>query len=182
MFKATVNPCSTSYAAVTKTTTITYTIGSASLTSSAYSFTQTPDCGYIDFVTLTNLPSFAVHKKATKDFTVVKTENRGLAGTTTVTIKGYISEPDDYLTQTFTDKSVTYTFDIVMVDPCASTVIDAYAIADMSTAAFGTPDIQTLAIPLDSVGKLYGDKSGRTYCGGKTVTITGASPAAPAWN
>ena len=72
-FKATINPCTTSYAAVTKITTITYTIGSSSLTSSAYSFVQSPSCGYSDFITLTNLPSFMVHRKATKDFKVYKT-------------------------------------------------------------------------------------------------------------
>ena len=84
-----------------------------------------------------------------------------------------------------------------MIDPCAVTVLDAYPIADMQVSIFGTAAIQTLTTlptpalpsitknsgtPLDSVAKIFGDKTGTTYCGGKTITITGSSPAAPAWN
>ena len=136
-FKATINPCSTTLTATTKVTTITYTIGDPSLTTGTYVFAETPVCGYALFVDLTNLPYFTVHNRASKDFTVHKTENRALAGTTTVTIKGYITEPDDYTTATYTERSDSYNFDIVMIDPCATTVIDTYTINDMQTSVFG---------------------------------------------
>ena len=37
-FKATINPCTATYAAVTKTTKITYTIGASALTTGTYLF------------------------------------------------------------------------------------------------------------------------------------------------
>ena len=180
-FKATINPCTATYAAVTKTTKITYTIGASALTTGTYLFQQTPNCAYIDFVQFTPaLPYYVKHNSATKDFTVMETENRDLAGTTTYTFKGYVLEPNDYTMAVYTERQETYTFDIEMIDPCKATVIDAMTVNDMRAAVFGNADIQSLSSSLDSVAKLYGDKSGQTYCGQKSITVISASPSLPA--
>lgn len=90
----------------------------------------------------------------------METENRDLAGTTTYTFKGYVLEPNDYTMAVYTERQETYTFDIEMIDPCKATVIDAMTVNDMRAAVFGNADIQSLSSSLDSVAKLYGDKSG----------------------
>ena len=89
-FKVTINPCLTTFSANVMPSTISYTIGDADLTDGTYSFTQTPDCMYGEFVDLTNLPFFTLHNTGTKDFTVFQTENRALKGSYTVSLRGYI--------------------------------------------------------------------------------------------
>ena len=68
-----------------------------------------------------------------------------------------------------------------MVDPCASTILDAYPIADMETAVHGLAAVQSLTTPLDSIAKTLGDRTGMTYCGAKTATITGVVPSSPTY-
>ena len=89
-FTATINPCSMDLTANVQPTLIQYTIGSTSLTSGDYSFTQTPVCNYGEIVELTNLPFYVQHNRATQDFTIPYTENRSLKGTTTVSMRGYV--------------------------------------------------------------------------------------------
>lgn len=79
------------------------------------------------------------------DFTIPSTVNRALAGTYTVSLKGYVQQPDDYTVTTFTEKAVNYDFNIVMVDPCATTTLDAFTVNDMWTAVHGAADVQVLS-------------------------------------
>ena len=72
-------------------------------------------------------------------------------------LKGYILQPDDYVMATYTTKEVNYDFYIEMIDPCETTLLDAFPVSDMETAVHGTADVQILSIPTDSVAALYGD-------------------------
>ena len=140
-FKVTIDPCLTDFTLNQPTTTITYTIGDTDMTDGTYSYTQTPDCKYGEFVELTNLPFFVMHNTATKDFTIFQTENRSLKGTYTVSKRGYILQPDDYVMDTYTTKEVNYDFDIVMQDPCENTVLDAFLVNNMQTSVHGVADL-----------------------------------------
>ena len=53
----------------------------------AYSFSETPICNYPTVVTVTDLPTFASHKKATSDFTINYLEDLNFIGEYVVTIK-----------------------------------------------------------------------------------------------
>ena len=68
-----------------------------------------------------------------------------------------------------------------MVDPCATTTLDAFTVSDMWTEVLGAPDVLVLSDnpPTDSVAKLFGDLTGTTWCGTKTLTIQSISPANP---
>jgi len=66
---------------------------------------------------------------------------------------------------TSTVKEVIYNFDIVMVDPCVGTTLEAFTVNNMLTSVHGTADVQSLSIPTDTVSWLYGDETGETYCG-----------------
>ena len=67
-----------------------------------------------------------------------------------------------------------------MVDPCPATTLDPYPISDMNIEVKGSASQQKLNIPTDTIAKLYGDRSGETFCGGKTLSIDSVSPALPA--
>lgn len=180
-FKATINPCTTSLAANLQPTVITYVIGSSDLTDGTYSFTQSPNCNYGEFVELTNLPFFALHNKSTNDFTIFETANRALAGQYTVSLRGYVMEPDDYTMTTYTIHEVNYDFIIDMQDPCTGTILDPFTANNMQISVHGPADVELLSTPLDSIAKLYGDLSGETYCGPKSFTITSVVPATPVY-
>ena len=180
-FLVTINPCTTTVTVNSPSNKITYTIGDNTLTDGTYSFTQTPNCGYIVFVDLTNLPAHVLHQKNSKDFRIPKTEDRKLEGTETVNVRGYVSEPDDYTATTFTAKDANFNFDIEMVDPCPATVLQPFAINDMQIEVFGPADVQTLTLPQDSVALNYGDHTGETFCGRKTLTITSVTPSLPVY-
>ena len=45
----------------------------------------------------------------------------------------------------------------------------------------GSADSQILSIPKDTIARNYGDRSGESFCGGKTLAITSVSPAVPAY-
>ena len=77
---------------------------------------------------------------------------------------------------------VNHDFVIEMLDPCENTVLDAFPVNNMQTAVHGTADVQLLSIPTDSIASLYGDLSGETYCGTKTLTIQSVVPATPLYS
>ena len=64
-----------------------------------------------------NLPSFAQHNKETKDFTIARTNDLGLIGEYTVTLRSEIQIPDDHTGATFSQKMVQYDF-IIQVEEC----------------------------------------------------------------
>ena len=71
----------------------------------------------------------------------------------------------------------------VVINPCPSTVIDAYALRNMKISVHGSADIEALSsIPQDSVSKLNGDLTGETFCGAKSMTIKSVSPSAPVYS
>ena len=140
-FKVTIDPCATTLSPNVKPTSFTYTIGGATLTGGSYSFTQTPNCKYGENVELTNLPSFVTHRVFNKNFVIQKTENRDLVGTYVVTMRGYITQPDDYTMLTSTIKEVSYDFNVEMKDPCLTTTLDSFTVANMETSVYGTADV-----------------------------------------
>lgn len=180
-FLITVNPCETTITSNTMPTGLTYTIGAASMTGGSYSFDQSPDCNYGITVELTNDQFFLIHQQFTNNFLIPTTENRDLEGTYTVSLRGYLNQPNDYTMTTTTAKEVNYDFDVIMVDPCDTTTLEAYTINDMLTEVHGTADVQVLSTPTDTVAQLYGDRSGETFCGVKTFTIQSVSPALPTY-
>ena len=105
-FLVTVEPCETALSVDTPSPTMTYTIGDNSLIDGVYSFKQTPDCKYIvnaEIITLP-LPAFALHQKNTNNFKIPRTEDRNLAGTYPVTVKGVVKEPKTYQATDFWDR------------------------------------------------------------------------------
>lgn len=105
---------------------LTYIIGDPDFTSTSYLFDETPVCNYPETVTVTNLPGFALHNEQSKDFSISKNEQHDLDGTYTVTLRSEIQVPDDYTKTTFTTWHQEYTFDIIMIDPCKSSVLDDF--------------------------------------------------------
>ena len=86
----------TDYVASLKVTDITYVLNAPTLTGGNYVFDEQPFCGYIETVTLTNLPVFVTHNVATSDFTVPEINDLSLIGSYTVNIKSSISVPTDW--------------------------------------------------------------------------------------
>ena len=80
---------------------------------------------------MTNLPTWAIHDDVAKNFRIPKNEDLSLDATYTVTIRSEIQVPDDYTQTTFTTWFQEYTFDIVLIDPCETSTIDDFALADM---------------------------------------------------
>ena len=64
-----------------------------------------------------------------------------MVGTTVVTMRGYITEPDDYTMLTSTIKEVSYDFDVVMVDPCLATSLNTFTVLNMVTSVYGIADV-----------------------------------------
>lgn len=70
----------TSYDITDSVGDMTYTIGDPDQLSTSYLFDETPLCGYPETVTVTGLPTFVAHQKATADFLIGKTEEHSLDG------------------------------------------------------------------------------------------------------
>ena len=72
---------------------ITFPFGSnTSITTNAYSFAESPYCGYNQTITFTGLPSFVIHNPKDKTFTVM---GPAILGTYTVVILSEIKIPTD---------------------------------------------------------------------------------------
>ena len=91
-----------------------YNLGeSALLNVSPYAFEQVPAiCGYPETVTVTNLPAFATHNLAAKDFSLSQITDLSLIGEYTVTIRSEIEVPDDYTLSSATTFFDEYQFKI----------------------------------------------------------------------
>ena len=101
-------------------TTISYNIGAPTLTSSKYSFIETPACAYPETVTVTNLPIFTTHSEPNSDFTIPQNSDLSIIGSYTVTLRSEITIPDDYTMTTYTTLFVEYDF-IILIEPCIVT-------------------------------------------------------------
>lgn len=84
-----------SYTATQKVPNLTYIIGEELLLSPIYVFEESPQCNYLETVTVTDLPSFAVLKESNERFEVPQTEDLTLAGTYKVKIRSEIQVPID---------------------------------------------------------------------------------------
>ena len=92
-----VNECLVNtYKAAQVITIISYNVGAPSMTSSQYTFDESPPCQYPETVTLTNLPSFVTHNLATSDFTIPQTFDLSLIGEYKVHIRSEISIPNGF--------------------------------------------------------------------------------------
>jgi hypothetical protein len=89
-------PCIvTSYVNTLQVTEIIYVLGTPELTDGNYIFDELPFCGYLETVTLTNLPAFVTHNAGTSDFTVPLNGDLSLIGEYTVNIDSSICVPID---------------------------------------------------------------------------------------
>lgn len=112
------------------------------LTSSAYSFTTIPNCGYSESITVTGLPNFANHNIATQDFTVSQTSDLSLIGVYPVTVTAKMDVPDDYLKSTFTAERAQFTFDL-RIEPCQITSFKGIPKVEDISYTLGTPSAIT---------------------------------------
>lgn len=90
-----IDPCIVdSYFDTLTAQTIEYAIGSAAqIHISPYEFTQTPNCGYQETVSLKNLPSMVTHNPMANDFTVPKNADLSQIGLYSVTLISKIQVP-----------------------------------------------------------------------------------------
>ena len=177
-FSVIVNPCLETLQAGGQVGDMSYTIGNPTMTSDQYSWNQV--CGYAVTVEITNLPEFAIHDEAAQTFTIYKIQDREHAGSYTVNIRGYINEPVDYTFSSYTTREVTYSFNIDMIDPCTTTVLGNPSASPMSISVMGLYQEQLLTMGTDTISLTLGDQTGLTYCGERTFSIQGVSPATPA--
>ena len=98
-----------------------YNIGGSTLANiSPYAFEQQPSCGYLEQVTLTNLPTFVTQNVPEADFTVPSSFDLSLIGQYTVTIRGEIQVPVDAKKSQYTTFAQEYDF-LVTISPCIIT-------------------------------------------------------------
>jgi len=119
-FLVVIEPCMVqSFEDTMTVATIMYALGTPTDANiSPYEFTQFPDCGYLETVTLTNLPPFVTHNGGSKDFTVPSNFDLSLIGQYIVTIKSEINVPQNAEQTQFQNMFVQYNF-LVIVDPCS---------------------------------------------------------------
>ena len=101
-----------------------------------------------------------------------KTEDLGLHGIYFVTLRAEFEQPTDYTKSTMQPFSKEYVFQIEMIDPCFSGVMDALIIDDMQRAVKQASTSQSLADVADDVSKTFGNQDGLTYCGPRIVELT----------
>lgn len=94
-----------------------------------------------------------------------------LDGTYTVTISSAIQVPTDYTKTTFTTWEDSYTFDIIMIDPCKTSTLDPFTILPMENSVKAGLDTQTITDPTDVVSRTYGTQDGYAYCGPRAFEI-----------
>ena len=73
--------------------------------------------------------------------------------------------PDDHTFATYTTWAQEFTFEVVMIDPCKTSVLSDFVIEDMSRSVKQMPSSQKLVKPQDSISQSYGNLDGFTYCG-----------------
>lgn len=90
-FKIFVEPCRIdAYEAVLVAGPITYRVGEPAVTDGAYSFLQTPACGYPESLTVTDLPAWVAHNEDAAEFTIAENGDVSLIGEHVATIKSEI--------------------------------------------------------------------------------------------
>ena len=96
-FLVIIDPCVVdSYTATFVAADIIYDLGAPTLENvSYYEFEQSPNCGYPETVTLTDLPTFVTQNIADADFTVPFNSDLSLIGQYPVTIRSEIQVPVD---------------------------------------------------------------------------------------
>ena len=121
---------------------------------------------------MTNLPTFTFHQEPSSNFLIANTEDLSLDGTYTVTLRSEIQVPTDYTKTVFTTWEQTYTFNIIMIDPCKTSTIDDFVILDMTRSVKEGTNTQTIVDPTDLVSRTYGTMDGYDYCGPREFEIT----------
>lgn len=112
------------------------------------------------------------HQEQTKNFLIAKTEDFSLDGRYTVTLRSEIQVPDDHTFASYTTWAQEFTFEVVMIDPCKTSVLSDFVVEDMSRSVKQMPSSQKLVKPQDSVSQSYGNLDGFTYCGPREFQIT----------
>ena len=80
--------------------------------------------------------------------------------------------PDDHTFATYTTWAQEFTFQVVMIDPCKTSILNDFVVEDMSRSVKQMPSSQKLVKPQDSVSQSYGNLDGFTYCGPREFQIT----------
>ena len=57
------------------------------------------------------------------------------------------------------------------MNPCETSVLEPFSVANMTTSVKGPAEVQKLELPKDSVSLVLGDKSGLSYCGARQFSI-----------
>lgn len=94
-----------------------------------------------------------------------------MAGTYSVTIEAQVTHFTDYTMTTTTTVTKQVSFNINMIDPCLSTVLQSLTISDMTRSVMQVGLDQTVYETTDSVSSTLGDATGLTYCGSRTIEI-----------
>ena len=115
-----------------------YTVGQPAITSSQYSFTQSPNCGYEETLSITGVPSQVDHDLTNRDFTVRQTFDDADAGAYVVSVRSSFQVPTDATESSFQNFEVSYDFTI-FIEPCAVNSYDVSLSVGVLTQAFSAP-------------------------------------------
>ena len=147
--------------------TFTYTVGDATTTLGPYTLIQDDDCGYVPTQVLLVQapsdtlpdPSWFTFNSNSNDFLITKTEELDYVGTYNLKVEATIQVPDGF-DGNFLPRVVEIPFVMEVLNPCESTVLEAFTIPDMETsvlAANPAIEIVTELVPQDSVSQALGD-------------------------
>jgi len=167
-FQLIVSPCTVLSYSILSTVngTISYTLGDPSFTFGPYQFSQSPNCGYNETVSITGLPigPYLTHNSVNRNFTIVKTSISDYAflGVYNATIQSQFMQPNIFGGPTAVTKAIIFQ---LIVSPCT---VSSYSVV---SAAIGT-----INYTLGDASKTFGSYqfSQSPNCGYvETVSVTG---------
>jgi hypothetical protein len=171
LVEVTVNPCPvTKYLSSVFPTNEEYTIGEGPRIMGVYAFSQVQDCGYAQSYSVTSLPSFIIHDPVLNNF-AVNTYSLSNEQSLSVTVISSITVPADYTGLTFNDIEHEFTFTFVIINPCRTTVLEAFTMPDISLHVRQSPGVtETIPFVYDSADQEYSSGSGN-LCGDRIYEI-----------
>ena len=147
------------------------------MTSNTYSFQASAQCNSDALtISVTNLPNFMIHNKASSDFTINRVDNTNLIGTYTVSITCSLQVIDDPFLNTFSEISHEYDFTVEVLDPCEASEIVDFKVNDMHRFVGQSPIAQSLPVVQDTVSQSYGSMDGETFCGERKYEVVEELP------
>ena len=123
-FQLIVSPCTVLSYSILSTVngTVSYTLGDPSFSFGPYQFSQSPNCGYNETVSITGLPigTYLTHNSVNRNFTIVKTSISDYAflGVYNATIQSQFMQPNIFGGPTAVTKEIIFQ---LIVSPCTVT-------------------------------------------------------------